>query len=102
MTDLDEGRKVFLERMIFLFWWKRPDELSGNPERTLAGVMDRGGVREWAEMESLFPRDFLIRVLESAKCGEFHDWSWKFWRSLTCCSGLVPCRSRNSACGQVW
>lgn len=78
--DLSEEQTAFCKSMSFLFWWKKPEELARRPERTLAGVMDRGGVSEWIAMERLFSPDFIIHVLETAKWGEFHDWSWRFWR----------------------
>ena len=51
---LSEEQAAFCKAMSFLFWWKEPDELVSRPHRTLAGVMDRGGVGEWVEMERLF------------------------------------------------
>lgn len=77
---LSKEQSDFCKAMIFLFWWKKPEELVGNPYRTLAGVMDRGSFKEWEQMEKLFPPEVIIHVLETAKCGEFHNWSWKFWR----------------------
>lgn len=70
----------FCKAMAPLFWWKKPEELLERPERTLAGVMDRGDVAKWREMERKFSREIIVRALETAVCGEFHNWSWRFWR----------------------
>ena len=78
--SLSEEQSNFCRSMTFLFWWKKPENLVSHPHRTLAGVMDRGGIGEWAEMERIFPPEFIIQSIESAICGEFHAWSWKFWR----------------------
>lgn len=56
--------------------------------------MDRGGVAEWAEMEKLFPPEFIIQAIESAACGEFHGWSWKFWRMRYGLDADAPLPSR--------
>lgn len=91
---ISEEQAAFCKAMSFLFWWKKPDELADQPHRTLAGVMDRGGVGEWLEMERLFSRKFIIEAIESAKCGEFHGWSWKFWRLRYGLDGNAPLPAR--------
>ena len=78
--QLNQEQKEFLESLQGLFWWKLPQELTDNPLRTLAGVMDRGSMVQWRDMENLFDSETIADVLETAKCGEFHGWSWTFWR----------------------
>lgn len=91
---LSDEQSAFCKSMTFLFWWKKPFELVMRPERTLAGVMDRGGIIEWRDMERLFPPEFIVHVLETAKCGEFHGWSWKFWRLRYGLDADVPLPAR--------
>lgn len=92
--NLSKEQSEFCRSMAFLFWWKKPDELVARPHRTLARVMDRGGMAEWAEMERVFPPEFIVHVIESAVCGEFHGWSWKFWRMRYGLDATAPLPSR--------
>lgn len=92
--DLSKEQCAFCKSVSYLFWWKRPNELVARPHRALAGVMDRGGVAEWAEMERIFPREFIVHAIETAVCGEFHGWSWKFWRMRYGLDADAPLPSR--------
>lgn len=56
--------------------------------------MDRGGIDEWIDMERLFPRKFIVEAINSAVCGEFHGWSWMFWRLRYGLDPDVPLPSR--------
>lgn len=104
--ELTKEQANFCKSMIFLFWWEKPEDLLKNPERILAGVMDRGGVKEWALMEKIFPSQFLVRVLDTAVCGEFHKWSWLFWRGRLKLDDTVPLPPRMpgipSPDGELW
>lgn len=71
----------FLESLAPLFWWLSPEEIIDDLQHTLAGIMDRGSMSQWADMEKLFSPETIIRAIENARSGDFHSWSWRFWRA---------------------
>lgn len=92
--NLNDAQIEFCKSMQRLFWWEKPEALLADPGRTLAGVMDRGDIKDWRCMERLFPASLIIETLETAKCGEFHKWSWIFWRARYGLDYNIPLPSR--------
>jgi hypothetical protein len=77
---MNEVQRAFLFDMAKRYiWWKTPDEAILHPQRVLAQVMNIGVWDDLCKLDTLFPRQELIDVLERAEIGQFNARSWHFW-----------------------
>ena len=82
MVVTEVNRDILRDLAGKYIWWRATEDVTGDPERVLAGTMNIGTLEDCSLILRVFGTDQLSQVITHAAPGWFQPKSWSFWHRV--------------------